>query len=178
MKKNIIKRLININLPENKSAFLWGPRKTGKSHWINNHFSEHRLIDLLKTDIFADYASRPSLLREQYQDYKGLVIIDEIQIVPDLLNEIHWLIENSNQNIPTFSDYFKIAAITSGKLINYTNVARETGVKAKVIKNYFQFLEDTLLGFRVAHGEKLKIADLWKLKNFIFLDVGEKVTGG
>ena len=49
-----------------------------------------------KTDIFADYASRPSILRERYQDHHGFIIIDEIQMVPDLLNEIHWLIENSD----------------------------------------------------------------------------------
>jgi len=35
------------------------------------------VIDLLKTDVFADYASRPSILREQYQDHQGLIIIDE-----------------------------------------------------------------------------------------------------
>ena len=91
----ITKRLLNINLPGNRSAFLWGPRKTGKTHWIGEHFKESIIIDLLKTDIFADYVSRPSLLREQYREHHGLVIIDEIQMVPDLLNEIHWLIENS-----------------------------------------------------------------------------------
>jgi len=54
------------------------------------------LIDLLKTDIFADYASHPALLRERYLKYEGLIVIDEIQMVPDLLNEIHWMIENTN----------------------------------------------------------------------------------
>jgi predicted AAA+ superfamily ATPase len=83
-------------------CIFMGPRKTGKSFWINKHYQGVPLIDLLKTDVFADYISRPSLLREQFQTYKGLIIIDEIQMVPDLLNEIHWLIENAG--ISFFND--------------------------------------------------------------------------
>ncbi len=94
--KKITKRILNINLPANCSAFLWGPRKTGKTYWINKYYKDGIIIDLLKTDVFADYASRPLLLRERYQEHHGLIIIDEIQMVPDLLNEIHWLIENSH----------------------------------------------------------------------------------
>jgi predicted AAA+ superfamily ATPase len=93
--KKIIKRILDINLPEDRSAFLWGPRKTGKTYWLRNRYTEVEIIDLLKTEVFADYASRPSLLREQYLEHEGLIVIDEIQMVPDLLNEIHWLIENS-----------------------------------------------------------------------------------
>jgi predicted AAA+ superfamily ATPase len=93
---NIKERLLNIQLPTKGSAFLWGPRKTGKTYWINKHFPDSPLIDLLKTDVFADYASRPALLRERYLDHHGLVVIDEIQMVPDLLNEIHWMIENTD----------------------------------------------------------------------------------
>ena len=84
-----------MDLPPGKSAFLWGPRKTGKSYWIRQAFPDQPLIDLLKTDVFADYAARPSLLRERYEKHHGLIVVDEIQMVPLLLNEIHWLIENS-----------------------------------------------------------------------------------
>ncbi len=66
----IIKRLFDLNLPKNQSAFLWGPRKVGKSYWIKHHLPDALLIDLLKTDVFADYASRPALLREQFQGHK------------------------------------------------------------------------------------------------------------
>ena len=52
------------------------------------------MIDLLQTDQFADFASRPSLLRERCQKESGLVVIDEVQKVPALLDEVHWLIEN------------------------------------------------------------------------------------
>lgn len=92
--KKIIKRLFALDLPAKQSAFLWGPRKVGKSYWINHRLTGHVLIDLLKTDVFAEYASRPSLLRERYQDHRGLIVLDEVQKVPALLDEVHWLIEN------------------------------------------------------------------------------------
>src|SRR3989338_463316 len=91
---NINERLLEINLPPAKSAFLWGPRKVGKSTWIRRHMESALVIDFLKTDVFADYASRPSLLRERYSDTKRLVVIDEVQKVPDILDEVQWLIDN------------------------------------------------------------------------------------
>ena len=93
----IILRQLNMDLPKGKSAFLWGPRKTGKSYWIRHHLPEAIVIDLLKSDVFADFSSRPALLRERYQDQKNkLIVLDEIQKVPALLDEVHWLIENKN----------------------------------------------------------------------------------
>lgn len=90
----IVRRLLDLRLPEGRSAFLWGPRKIGKSHWLKATFPKQPVIDLLKTDVFVDYATRPALLRERFQDHRGLVIIDEVQKVPSLLDEVHWLIEN------------------------------------------------------------------------------------
>src|SRR5258706_5586681 len=92
--KKILKRVIDLKLPPHQSAFLWGPRKVGKSYWIHHFLKEASLIDLLQTDVFADYATRPSLLRERFKGHKGIIVIDEIQKVPMLLDEIHWLIEN------------------------------------------------------------------------------------
>src|SRR5262245_23073622 len=89
----IVRRHLRIELPARRSAFLRGPRKVGKSYWIHEHFDPRHvtLIDLLETDVFADYASRPALLRERWKE--GLTIIDEVQKVPALLDEVHWLIE-------------------------------------------------------------------------------------
>ena len=89
-------RILNIQLPKTKSAFLWGPRKVGKSFWLNQHYQNAIFIDFLKTDVFADYISRPALLRERYADTDKCIIIDEVQMVPDILNEVHWLIENKH----------------------------------------------------------------------------------
>jgi predicted AAA+ superfamily ATPase len=95
----IIKRLLKINLPEGQSAFLWGPRKTGKTTYLKTVFPESLVFDMLQTDLFLEFIKRPFLLREQIlavepMRLKNPIIIDEIQKVPQLLDEVHWLIEN------------------------------------------------------------------------------------
>jgi predicted AAA+ superfamily ATPase len=94
-----IPRLLNIKLPNGQSTFLWGPRKTGKTTFLRQAFPHSLCYDLLQTDIFLEFVKRPSLLREQLlaapaRQLKEPVIIDEVQKVPQLLDEIHWLIEN------------------------------------------------------------------------------------
>jgi len=51
-----------------ENAFLWGPRKTGKSYWLQQNYSGELLLDFLKTDLFAEYAAKPSILRERYSE--------------------------------------------------------------------------------------------------------------
>ena len=95
MGRNITRLL---SLPANRSTFLWGPRKSGKSTWLRHSLSEAWIIDLLQSDVFADYLSRPALLREQCLGKRlqpgSLVVLDEVQKLPALLDEVHWLIEN------------------------------------------------------------------------------------
>jgi predicted AAA+ superfamily ATPase len=251
----IKKRLFELNLAAGKSAFLWGPRKVGKTYWITHTLKNAAVIDLLKTDTLAEYISRPALLRERYQDHKGLIVIDEVQKAPQLLDEVHWLIENKKlcflltgssarklrrghanllggrawrkimvplsylevtdfdlekimisgllpphylstnpmeelrayvadylkeeiiaealtQNIPAFSEFLRVAAITSSELINYVNIARETGVSHKVIRTYFDILEDTYLGFRISPWKKSKNRRMITTEKFYLFDVG------
>ena len=92
----IIRRIFALNLPRNRSAFLWGPRKVGKTHWIRNHLPNATVIDLLNTDVYATYASRPATLRDRFRHHTRLVVIDEVQKIPALLDEVQWLIENDN----------------------------------------------------------------------------------
>ncbi len=250
-----IKRLLNIDT--NYSAFLWGARKTGKSFWIKHNFDpgEIILIDLLKTDVFAEYASRPSLLRERFKDTKKLVVVDEIQKVPMLLDEVHWMIENKGitflltgssarklrrghanlmagralrynllpfsfmevgevnlekimvsgmlpphflsdnpiglirsyvadylkeeiaqeaqiQKIPQFSEFLKVASVTSGELLNYNNIAREAGVGNKTVRTYFDILESTMLGFRIPSWKSSKKRRMIMAEKFYLFDVG------
>ena len=252
---DILSRILNINLPPGKSAFLWGPRKVGKSYWIKQQLKDIILIDLLKTDVFADYVSRPALLRERFSDAQQMIVIDEVQMAPELLNEVHWLIENKNisflltgssartlkrnqanllggrawrytmtplcypeianidiekimltgllpshltspdpvqefrsyvgdylkeeilaeaavQNIPAFSEFLRVCALTSGELLNYANIARETGVSTRTVRGYFQVLEDTLLGFRLSPWRKSKNRRLIETEKFYLFDVG------
>ena len=76
------------------------------------------------------------------------------------------------QNIPAFSEFLKVAAITTSEFLNYKNVARESGVSAKVVRSYFQILEDTLLGFRLAPWKKVVDRCLIETEKFYLFDVG------
>ena len=255
MIKNIHSRNIDLNLPKGQSCFLWGPRKAGKSYWIREHLKDAVLIDLLKTDIFSEYASRPALLRERFENEKRLIVIDEVQKIPALLDEVHWLIENRGaqflltgssarklrkghanllggrawrrtmlplsisevggfnleealvsgmlpphylsqnpiedlrayvadylkeeiaaeartQNIPTFSEFLRVAAITSSELLNYTNIARECGINQRTVRAYFDILEDSFLGFRLPAWTRSKKRRMISAEKFYFFDVG------
>jgi len=250
------RRALELRLPPRGSAFLWGPRRVGKSFWIRQSFPDAPLIDLLKSDVYADYAGRPALLRERFASRRhGLIVIDEVQKIPALLDEVHWLIENTRlsfllsgssarklrrghanllagrawrrhlvpflrrevgefdleramttgflpphflsrepgeelrayvgdylreeiaaealvRNIPAFSEFLRVAALTSSELINYTNVARESGVSAKVVRSYFDILEDTWLGFRVPPWRRSRRRRLIETEKFYLFDVG------
>ncbi|MCK5675305.1 MAG: ATP-binding protein, partial [Spirochaetales bacterium] len=70
--------------------------QTGKSFYLKNSFQNVFYYDLLKTDLFFRLSAKPSQIREELLASKGkkLVIIDEIQKLPVLLDEVHYLIEN------------------------------------------------------------------------------------
>ncbi|OGW84301.1 MAG: hypothetical protein A2987_01715 [Omnitrophica bacterium RIFCSPLOWO2_01_FULL_45_10] len=96
--KNIT-RMLDMKLPDKQSAFLWGARKTGKSTYLREKFPDSIVYDFLKTDVFFELSKNPSLLRERLLakeavELKKPIILDEVQKVPQLLDEVHWLIEN------------------------------------------------------------------------------------
>jgi len=91
------RRQLLLDKKPSRSFFLWGARQTGKSFLLKSLYPQAFFIDLLHTEKFVRYKKQPSLLRQELssaQFKKSLVIIDEIQKVPELLNEVHWLIEN------------------------------------------------------------------------------------
>jgi len=92
----MLKRILKLQEIEEDSLFLWGSRQTGKSTLLKMLFPNAHKYDLLKTDVRMNLELRPSLLREECEmlDEGELVIIDEVQKVPALLDEIHWLMEN------------------------------------------------------------------------------------
>jgi predicted AAA+ superfamily ATPase len=94
----MLSRKISLQEVENESIFLWGARQTGKSTLLKMQFPGQRTIDLLKSDEFERYNRRPALLREELSLLAEgeLVIIDEIQKIPALLDEVHWLMSNRN----------------------------------------------------------------------------------
>ena len=254
--RKIIQRHLKLSLPKGRSAFLWGPRRVGKTYWLKHYFlkPQHRFIDLLKTDSYLEYVSRPSLLRERWKKNQ-MTVIDEIQKAPMLLDEIHWLIENKSasflltgssarklrrthsnllagrawrfemtplsfyetegfslervfntglipshflsqqplqdlraytadylkeeiavesaiSSIPSFTDFLRVSALTNSELLNYTNVARETGISAKVVRKYFEILDDTFLGYRLQPWKKSPDRRMILTDKFYFFDVG------
>ncbi len=260
-----IVRMLRINLPKGKSAFLWGPRKTGKTTYLKEAFPNSLMYDMLKTDLFLDFIKRPYLLREQIvastpQQLKEPVIIDEVQKIPQMLDEVHWLIENKGlcfllcgssarklkrgkanllggrawryemhplvsrevekldllkalnrglipahyfeedyrkslrayvrdylkeevfdegltRNIPAFSRFFEAMGYSHGELTNYANIARECGVEAKTVKEYYQILVDTLLGTMIEPYKKRQERQvITKAGKFYLFDVG--IAGG
>ena len=79
------------NLLKKKSFFLFGPRGTGKTTLINHTISNAIVIDLLESRTYRDYLRNPSILSEQ--KLNSIVVVDEIQKLPELLDEVHRLIE-------------------------------------------------------------------------------------
>ena len=217
-------------------------------------------INLLKTDEFLRYSEQPYLLRGEIEALpnSSLVIIDEIQKVPALLDEVHYLIEESNlvfglcgssarkvkrghanllggrairyelfglsakellfdkkfnlytmlnngyipshylktsprrnirsyvnnylkeeildeglvRNLPVFSRFLEVAALTDTEFVNYTNIASDCGVSSTTVKEYFTILEDTLLGRFLPSYIKRPKRKIKKVPKFYFADVG------
>ena len=95
------KRVLNLDLPQGQSAFLWVARKTGKSTYLEKSFPDSVKYDLLKSELYLKYTAAPYAFREEIlglskDALKNPIIVDEVQRIPMLLNEIHWLIENSD----------------------------------------------------------------------------------
>lgn len=90
--EKLIPRLFN---PPAGSFFLFGPRGTGKTTWLNEKFPDAVRVDLLEPENFRAYSAYPERLGEVIAAHPGgrVVVVDEIQRVPELLSYIHLLIE-------------------------------------------------------------------------------------
>lgn len=86
------KRALDLNTAlDEKSHFLFGPRATGKSSLVKEQLHNAQIFDLLDSDIYDRFLRRPKSLSEEIDN--DLVVIDEIQKLPRLLDEVHRLIE-------------------------------------------------------------------------------------
>lgn len=94
MADNMIERVLKITDAEEESVFLFGARQTGKTTLLLKLFPDNRFYDLLETDTYERLRRNPALLRQELASAQAgeIVIIDEIQLIPELLNEVHWLI--------------------------------------------------------------------------------------
>lgn len=120
MRKKMIKRYSNpIQLLKKSSYFLFGPRAVGKSALIQYclaHFHKNKLVDyvdLLDSKIYLRLKNNPSLIGSIA--LKKYIVIDEIQRIPELLNEVHRLIESQNKR-------FLLTGSSTRKLKKNTNL--------------------------------------------------------
>lgn len=94
----MFKRILNIQVPQHQSIFLWGARQTGKSSYLEITYQNSLRYDLLNTELLLRYTQSPFLFREELlmqpiEQLKLPIIIDEVQKIPIILNEVHLLIE-------------------------------------------------------------------------------------
>lgn len=252
-------RQLKIDLPKGQSAFLWGARKTGKSTFLKKSFPQAIYYDLLQSDLFLTLTRAPHVFREELLATRvgdDLVIVDEVQKVPALMDEIHWLIENSRfqfilcgssarklkrhginmlggrawkyylfplvypelpefdllkvfsrgtlpshydspspqrtlkayledyltreiqaeglvRNLPAFSRFMDVIRFSHGEMINYSNIAREAHVDGKTVREYFNILVDTLLGYLIyPYRKQVGRQIISAMPKFYFFDVG------
>lgn len=96
----LIERNLNLNkILKNKSIFIFGPRQTGKTTFLKTSFQDAKTYSLLKSDIYLRLLKDPSLIRNELELIEGnipLIIIDEIQKLPSLLDEVQELIDSKN----------------------------------------------------------------------------------
>ena len=242
---------------EQESLFLWGARQTGKSTLLKKLFPDALWFDLLISNEYKRLSTKPDILRETVLAnlHTTPVIIDEIQLIPDLLNEVHWLISNHGvrfilsgstprkiirtgtnllggralryelfplvsveipdfelirainngllprhydaanaqrmiaaytgnylrdeivaearlRNAGTFARFLQAAALTNGEMVHYTNIASDCGVSATTVKEYFQILEDTLIGRYLPSFQKRPKRRVITAPKFYLFDVG------
>lgn len=92
----MIRRGIELPPPGEETFFLWGPRQTGKSTLLRVTYPGSLWIDLLKADEYRHYLEHPEYLRQEItgRGDQPFVVIDEVQKLPQLLDEAHWIHEN------------------------------------------------------------------------------------
>lgn len=92
----MLARTLCLPSPGRETFFLWGPRQTGKTTLLRAIYPKALWLDLLKADEYRAYLQNPERLRGiiEARGATPQVVIDEIQKVPQLLDEVHWLHEN------------------------------------------------------------------------------------
>ena len=254
----MIERKLHLPPAGEETFFLWGPRQTGKSTLLHTAYPDAVWIDLLKAEEFRRYLNNPELLRQELprEGDMPFVVIDEVQKLPNLLDEVHWLHENRNvqfalcgssarkvkrghanmlggralryemfgfvsaelypdfdlnrllnhgylpriylagqpqrllnayianylkeeiaaeglvRNLPVFSEFLNLAALSDTETVNFSTIARDCGVSSQTIKEYFQILEDTLLGRWLPSFRKRPKRRVAASPKFYFSDVG------
>lgn len=121
-----ITRALKLPEPGTETFFLWGPRQSGKTTLLRGSYAGAVWIDLLKADEFRRYATHPELLREELERSGArFVVVDEVQKVPALLDEAHWLHENAGVHFALCGSSARKLKRGHGNLLGGRAVRRE-----------------------------------------------------
>jgi uncharacterized protein len=94
----VYERVIDLDTPlRHRSLFLFGARQTGKSTLLHQRFPHARFVDLLAADTFRELSAAPERLRQSLTGRETLIVVDEVQKLPSLLDEVHLLIERNKR---------------------------------------------------------------------------------
>lgn len=251
------KRVIDLReILRRKSIFLFGPRQTGKTTLARESFPEAAFYDLLEADTFRELSARPEYLRQTLAPRQNVVVVDEIQKIPALLDEVQLLLERNKslrflltgssarklkrgaanllggrarvcrlhplvsaelnhrrlldrlnrgsipsildspepredlkayvgtylreeilaegltRSIGNFGRFLDVAGLTNGEQINFTSVGSDAGVPPSTVREHYQILEDTLVGYQLPAYQKTVKRKPVATAKFYFFDVG------
>ncbi len=145
--------------------------KRGHANLLGGRAVRYELYPLVYSE-FSDFslfkALNSGLLPRHYDAAKPARLIQSY--VGDYLKE-EIMAEALTRNIPAFSRFLEIAALSNGEVLNFTNIARECGVSSPTVKEYFQILEDTLIGRQLPAYRKRKKRRLITSPKFFFFDL-------
>ena len=85
--------------PSERSFFLLGPRGTGKTTWLKNHYKSAVFYDLLDFSTYLRLLKNPSVFKQEISALKTdqvIIIIDEVQRLPRLLDDVHYFLSQIN----------------------------------------------------------------------------------
>ena len=145
--------------------------KRGHANLLGGRAVSYRLHPLVFPEI-PDFslmkALNSGLIPRHYDSARPKRLIQSY--VGDYLKE-EIAAEALTRNIPSFSRFLEVAALSNGEILNYTNIARECGISSPTVREYFQILEDTLIGQQLPAFKKRKKRRLITSPKFNFFDL-------
>ncbi len=147
--------------------------KRGAANLLGGRAIRYELYGLTASELGAEFDLQRMLnhgyLPRIYQGSRPGRMLDAY--IADYLKE-EVAAEGLVRNLPTFSDFLDVAALSDGQSVNFSSIARDCGVSNQSIKNYFQILEDTLLAKWLPAYRKRPKRRVFGAPRFYFADVG------
>lgn len=131
-------------------------------------FTHEELGELFSLEEALHYGTLPRIYLEKNPAEKSRLLKSYVETY--LKEEIQQ--EALTRNIPIFARFLELASFENGNIINFSNLSREVGVHANTIREYFQILEDTLIGFHLYPFKKSERAKIVSHPKFYFFDTG------